>query len=83
MTFWKSEACGQTEFPGRSILIGQKLAENARIEKFKWDILGDFQTLWDIIFWQNRILFSGQFGQKLDNVEKYVMDKIDQNGKII
>ena len=36
---------GQTVLPDRSVLIGQKLAENARIEKFKWDILGDFQTL--------------------------------------
>ena len=27
------------------ILIGQKLAKNAKIEKLKWDILGDFQTL--------------------------------------
>lgn len=40
----------------------------------------------DIIFFftkSNIIYNSGQFGQKLDNVEKYVMDKIDQNGKII
>ena len=26
-------------------LIGQKLVENAKIKKFKCDILGDFQTL--------------------------------------
>ena len=44
-SFWKPEACGQTVLPDRSILIGQKLVENAKIEKFKWDILGDFQTL--------------------------------------
>ena len=31
--------------PDRSILIGQKLAENAKIQKFKCVILGDFQTL--------------------------------------
>ena len=43
--FWKTEACGQTVLPNRSILIGQKLMENAKIEKFKCDILGDFQTL--------------------------------------
>ena len=29
----------------RSVLIGQKLMENAKIEKLKCDILGDFQTL--------------------------------------
>ena len=32
--------------PDRSILKGQKLVENAKIEKLKCDILGDFQTLY-------------------------------------
>ena len=41
-SFLKSEACGQTVLPDRSILIGQKLVENAKIEKLKCDILGDF-----------------------------------------
>ena len=31
--------------PGKSILIGQKLAENIKTQKLKCDILGDFQTL--------------------------------------
>ena len=31
--------------PDRSVLIGQTLVENAKIVKFKCDILGDFQTL--------------------------------------
>ena len=31
--------------PDRSVLIGQKLVENAKFENFKCDILGDFQTL--------------------------------------
>ena len=35
----------QTVLPDRSILIGQKWLEKAKIEKFKCDILGDFQTL--------------------------------------
>ena len=43
--FLKPKACGQTELPDRSVLIGQKLVENAKIEKFKCGILGDFQTL--------------------------------------
>ena len=43
--FLKPEACGQTVLPDRSILIGQKLAENAKIKNFKWDILIYFQTL--------------------------------------
>ena len=29
----------------RSLLIGQKLMENAKIEKFECDFLGDFQTM--------------------------------------
>ena len=37
--FWRLfenlEACGQTVLPDRSLLIGQKLAENAKIKKFK------------------------------------------------
>ena len=44
-SFLKLEACGQTVLPDRSVLIGQKLVENAKNEKFKCDILGDFQTL--------------------------------------
>ena len=43
--FLKPETCGQTVLPDRSILIGQKLVENAKIKKFKCDILSDFQTL--------------------------------------
>ena len=31
--------------PDMSALIAQKLGENAKIEKFECDILGDFQTL--------------------------------------
>ena len=45
-SFWKTEACGQTVLPDRSVLIGQKLVENAKIQKFKCDILSDFQTMW-------------------------------------
>ena len=48
-SFWrvfeKPEACGQTVLPDRSVLIGQKLVENAKIIKFKWDFLSDFQTM--------------------------------------
>ena len=34
----KTEACGQTVLPDRSILIGQKLMESAKIQKLKCDI---------------------------------------------
>ena len=50
--FWKLEACSQTVLPDRSVLIGQKLAENAKIEKFKCDILSNFQTMWTVSFWR-------------------------------
>ena len=33
-SFWKPKACGQTELPDRSVLIGQKLVENAKMPKF-------------------------------------------------
>ena len=33
--FEKPEACGQTALSDRSILIGQKLVENAQIEKIQ------------------------------------------------
>ena len=32
-SFGKPEACGQTVLPDRSVSIGQKLVENAKIEK--------------------------------------------------
>ena len=34
----KLEACGQKVLPDRSVTIGQKLAENTKIQKFKCDI---------------------------------------------
>ena len=35
-SFLKLEACGQTVLPDRSILIGQKMMQNARIEKLNF-----------------------------------------------
>ena len=32
--------------PDLSVLIGQNLVENAKIHKFKCDILINFQTMW-------------------------------------
>ena len=45
-SFWKPEACGQTVLPDMSILKGQKLVENAKIQKFNCDILSNIQTRW-------------------------------------
>ena len=55
--FWKPEACGQTVLPDRSVLIGQKLVENAKIQKSKCDILRNFQT----IFVPKKYIFALQF----------------------
>ena len=41
-SFWKPGACGQIVVPDRSIVIGQKVVEIAKIKKFKCDIFGDF-----------------------------------------
>ena len=44
-TFWKSEAYGQTVLPDRSFLRKQTWVENAKVEKFKHDILSYFQKI--------------------------------------
>ena len=36
-SFWKPKVCGQTVLPDRSVIIGQKLVENARIEMEHFD----------------------------------------------
>ena len=57
-SFWKTEACGQTVLPDMSLIIGQKLAKNSKIHKFKCDILGNFQTMWSILL-KFKDFFSG------------------------
>ena len=34
-SFWKLKACGQMKLPDMSVLIGQKLVEKDKIDKFK------------------------------------------------
>ena len=41
-SFWKPKACGQTVLPDKSVLTGQKLVENAKIQIYKCDILSNF-----------------------------------------
>ena len=43
--FFKSDTYDQTVLPDRSISIGLKLMENAKIENLNWDISGNFQTM--------------------------------------
>ena len=42
--FLKNWSSRLTVLPDRSFLIGQKLLENAKIKKFKWDMLRISQT---------------------------------------
>ena len=50
---WKNHnvAFCQTVLPDRSILIRQKLVENAKIKKLQCDILCNVQTLWRTFSW--------------------------------
>ena len=64
-SFWKPEACGQTVLPDRSVLIGQKLVENAKIQNFKCDILSNFQTMCE--------------GTKGTSGRKHIPDKISKS----
>ena len=49
--FENPKACGQTVLPDRSLTMGQKLVENAKIQNFKCDTLSNFQTLCFIFLW--------------------------------
>ena len=42
--FFKTKVLGQTMLPDGSFLPNLKLLENAKIQKFKCDILDDFQA---------------------------------------
>ena len=42
-SFWTPKTCSQTVLPDGSILLRRILA---KISKFKWDIFGDFYTMW-------------------------------------
>lgn len=44
---WQPELFGQTVYPEGLLFIGETLVESAKNEKFKCDILGNFQTLWE------------------------------------
>ena len=48
-SFWKPEACGQTVLPDKTVLVGKKLVENDKIQKFKCDILSNFQTMCECV----------------------------------
>ena len=56
-SFWKTEACGQTGLPDRSVLVRQKLVEKAKIQKFKCDIC----DMWFLVLYLiHKITFAGR-----------------------
>ena len=68
-SFWKLEACGHTVLPDRSILMGQKLAENAKLQKFKCDILSNCNN---VRTYTKKCIFRGfREANVLDNVMGY------------
>ena len=74
-SFWKPEALGQTVLPDRSSLIEQKLVEKAKIEKFKWDILGDFLTMWNVVIKSGLSLMTDLVGMCRD--PSSLIDKVN------
>ena len=57
--FLKPEACSQTELPDRSILKRQKLVKNAKIQKFKFEILSNLSESWNKLYWN--VVIRSQF----------------------
>ena len=55
-SFWKTEARGQTVLTDRSTLIEHKLLKIAKIEKYKWDVLSDLQTMWMMTSYEGFLL---------------------------
>ena len=47
--------------------VGEKLVGNAQIEKFKWDILGDFQTMCTTSNWSYLFSFSPETPSLYEN----------------
>ena len=80
-SFWKPEACGQILLLDRSILVGQKLVENAKIQKFKCDIFGWFSNT-VVMFFSNFSLFCNFFFEKLVKVEFLINSKDFQTLKL-
>ena len=91
-SFWKPEACGQTVFPDRSVLMGQILLENAIMEKFKCYILNGQKLIKKAKngqFWlflktwslrsnsvSRQVSFSGQKSVKNTNVLRFTSENM-------
>ena len=73
-SFWKPEACGQTMLPDRSVLIGQKLVENAENAKIQMcHIFCNWNWGW---FGRNRRLITNDErsdGKKIDKKSFVIM----------
>ena len=71
---WKVEACGQTILQDRSLLIDQKLIENTKIQKFKFDILSNWVNCLMSCSrtFKNHLIFSFKNGTALHDFLPYV-----------
>ena len=67
-SFWKTEACGQTVLPDRSVLIGQKWVENAKIKMRHFGWFSNTVPVCIIACSK----FKSFFGQKSNGVKKCV-----------
>ena len=54
VSFWKPEVCGQTVLTDRSLLIGQKMVESAKIEKFKYSNATFLVILKHCVLWNHK-----------------------------
>ena len=71
-SFSKAEACGQTALTDRSLLIEQKLVENAKIRKnLKCDFLSDFETL-SLLGHLSIVVMSKPKNRKNQHLDKYL-----------
>ena len=60
--------------PDRLILMGENLVDNVKIEKPKYDIFGDFQTLWVQTMFLDRSISIGQKLVENAKIEKFKCD---------
>ena len=80
---WKTEACGQSMLPDRSVLIGQKLVENAKIQIFKYfEWFSNNVNLWDNVWVPLYQLFLLSNGTTQQQINKHLPQEPNwQQGK--
>ena len=76
-SFGKTKACGQKVLPDRSVFVGQKLVGNAKIEKFKCDILINFQIMcsYVILEWLDHPDDVSRYQILCNDLEQYLLEQ--------